>query len=802
MFVQIFCFGYVFNYRTTFYIECEARKRLFPELILVNTGGIVTVKKQKSMKKQAAATATKSKNSASTVDKAKPCFNAPDDLMQEFISFHEKLRNREYPLEQGELAELGISICSILLTEAFEPGTELAASPWRKDNLKVLQKQNYADYPEASGCICWIKCLENKVEAGLSEDILKLTKLPLWEPVQRLVYCALAWLGEHRALNDFISPEGELNDLDMTLLVLGEYSSSDETGILERLPAVKAESKEDEDISGYFQKLLNAEVAIAASAAPDSYIEDLECLSNMTGEFPCDNYNDLKKTRIGIRAEAALLRLQLGDTACSDIVISDKLDKFLPFWEKHYYRGLILWKQQKTVQAIEELDMAYQNNPKHSSLKYAYATMLAEISPEKALDILKGGKSTYEMILLEAMILVRLRRYEEAHSLMADCNASENARLPLRFRWFSAMRELNKQEFIIKTALAELKKDWNTASQNWRKAFLGNSNDKLYLARQLYLSTRMLESIPADSRREKARLERDIKRIDYLLHDQSLDANELFFKTAAELRCKSPSNSNNLNLLRCNRSWFEKEKKAGGERLQFIASELFKINNLYDAISTLERIDTSNPKVKKILAVMSIYSGIVDKSDDHILEMILHTLSEANSGFPLFNILAAIGLLASGNRDEVENYIKKAEKEPDCEKICSLLRFLEKSNAGNKEPLQKLLNDLDMPEDVRLAFKAYSGADALDSYLERHGTEWVQLYPMKPEHAVRQSITKGLQDNDFAMVDEVILKLKKFKQELPKDLAAVVCLRKVLDYLLKKELVIAEKLLTSLEGNI
>ncbi len=799
MLVQIFCFGNVLNYRTTFNIELEARKRLFPELNLVDTGGIVTIKKQKSMKQQAAKTTTKSKNSASTVENAKPCFNAPDGLMQKFISFHEKFRDRKYPLEQEELTELGTSICSILLTEAFEPGTGLAASPWRKDNLEVLQKQNYADYPEASGCIYWIKCLENKVEAGLSEDIFKLAKLPLWEPVQRLVYCALAWLGEYRALADLISPEDELNDLDMTLLVLGEYSSSDEAGILERLPAVKDESKKDDDISGYFQKLFNAEVAIAASSAPDSYIEDLKDLSNMTREFPCNNYNDLEKTRIGIRAEAALLRLQLGDTGCSDIVISDKLDKFLPHWEKHYYQGLIHWKKQESDQALAELDCASRHNPGSNAVKYASATIQAESFPEKALDILDGEKLTYESIIARSMVLLRMNKYDDVDAMLSNVGLSELPRVPLRFRWFNAMAGISRQENIIRTALSEYNKDWKAALHFWRKAFVGNTNDNLYLSRRLYISTRLLESLPDDRRREHAQLERDIKRIEYILSGQDLTGDELFFQAAGLMNEPPSTVAGKMNSLRCNRSWFKNEKNAGGERLLLVAKALLQAGNIDDAISIYERSEVNSQRVKNLLAILSVYSGFADGSDDSILAVILDSLHKENSDFGLFNILAALGLLTIGDKSQALNYISLAEKDSSNEKICHILRFLCASGNDKNFLDRNVLESLDVPEDVKMAFRVLSGDHQIETYMKKYGRKWKAFYPVSPVQAIRKKIAVLIQNNDLQEVDKFSSGFGEYGLEVPNDLAIVACLRNILDQLFNKELVSAEKMLTKLE---
>jgi tetratricopeptide (TPR) repeat protein len=725
---------------------------------------------------------------------------ASSELTQDFIAFYNKHRSAGHALEPAELTELAMACCSILMNEPFELGTEIPPSGSREKDLEVLQKQANATLPEVEACLIWINCLDNQIAADTVENLIKLVNLPHWEPIQLLVCRSLAWLGERRALADLIPAEGDLSDVHLEILTSGEFCLSDEAKILSRIPAeLEGDVTDSEIITSYRRRLLKAEMSIACEETSASHIKELESLVELSGDYPFANYIDMIKTQIGIRAEAALLRLRIGDTECSDIVISDKLDTFLPLWEKHYYQALIHWKNQKLDLAETEFEEAYKHNHRQGPLRYACASVLANQAPEKALNIIGDEQLTYEATIVRGKILVRLKRYDEARTLLLDINHQDAIRESLRFRWFGAEKQMQQQMYMVQTALAEYEGNWDAALRFWRKAFIGNTRDKLYLARLLYISAQLHESIPAGKRRKLAQVELDIKRIQHSMKDLNLAGDELFFQTAAEVRMATPGASKKMNYLRCRKSWTSKEKEAGSERLMFIAKELLQDGYVEDAVSAYERSGINNQNVNNILAILSVYSGIVDKSNDHILSIVLGALSKENTDVPLFNILAAMGLILSGEKEDALSYIEQVKPGTEYENVCLVLRSLCAPDE-NISMDREVLKSLDVPEEVRAVFNALTEESQLEAYINKYGRKWTEHYPLSPTLAIRQTLATLIQENKLEETDNFISELKKTGHKLPIDLKSVVCLRHVLDRVMKKELISAEKLLKKLEA--
>ncbi len=157
----------------------------------------------------------------------------------------------------------------------------------------------------------------------------------------------------------------------------------------------------------------------------------------------------------------------------------------------------------------------------------------------------------------------------------------------------------------------------------------------------------------------------------------------LFFRTAAFMDDDHEQSVKDFKRLIRQRSWVEKEQRAGGGMLIFVGDSLLNMGQADDAVHAYELAMVSpQAEVKERLAVATVYAEILRREDSNAISRAADRATDLAPDTHLPQLLAALGLLISGDGDAAMSRIDIAEKLGASETACRCLRSICTSEFG------------------------------------------------------------------------------------------------------------------------
>lgn len=695
--------------------------------------------------------------------------------------------------------------CLTLIVAPPELGVDFQTSPLHDMIRSTLQDIEPGDLPEAHICHLWLSCIEGKETPDIIDRFSSLVKEPLWQPVQSLAYRALAYLGRREVLAALLSEEGTLFLAQGDAWLEAAHTGDVDEHWINRI-TMGQNSVLQPDLYERWLSLLKSETAVARGDISREIEEKLEDLSLIDSRNPPRTYKEVETRRISARASSAISRIRIARWHDNEDVISSQPGMLIPTWEREYLQGLSRWQFDDYETASSFLMSALERNPRQTPVRLALGALTAGDSPDEALKILECESPTYEIIISRAVLLAKMRRFEEAEKVLTHCNAKPPpGNESVRYAWFRGRKQYRKREYVLRTALSEYRGEWENADKNWRSACVESTYPALQKARRFFAGRRHLKSLPQGSSWNRSQLKHRLRRIRHEIGDIPLTGDALFFRGAAMMDVDSRRTVKDFRALLRRRSQVRRELKAGGGRIAFIGDAFLKLGLVDDAIQAYKLLESDlSGEVQERIVVASVFAEIQGNSDPDAIRVAEKKAWEIMPFDPLPQFLAILGLLIAGDVDSAKSLMEAMEESEKEKETCDCLRFICNAMSGERSAPFDDRAGLQIPEDVQriIHFLGDAGADCrrIRAFIREQGKEWVLLCPTDP-HKTARKLTASLCDEcEWDEVMELTDQLVGLEEKWSMELVALARLRHALSFTFRREPREAERELVELEN--
>ncbi len=600
-------------------------------------------------------------------------------------------------------------------------------------------------------------CLSTGWEVELAE-LARVQGSRLWQPAQAWLYRSLVW-AEHRDLLAQILPSQGPFTLPQADAWL-EAACLPGSGL-----AAYAEQehlcKEQEQSGPYpaviaqpWWELVWLESMMAGSANRTPVLNASEIEERLVDlghriqeavlQQPADTWIARELRRLGGKTLAALVRARLGMYGSDGGLFMSPAAAWMAKWEHAYLQGLAAWQRKDYGSAETSLFEALQENPTSTAVRYALAVFIVEQNPgqksdrgdclnpvETALELLETRSPTRPVRVARAGLLARLGRYPEAE---AELDAGQNAAVcdGARYLWPRALEQIQRQEALLRTALAERAGDSSQAMIAWRKACSTGGTESaprgpLAEARPAFsawveLNQQQDENSAWRRRLVQQRLEKGRQELAKI---NARNPDILFFRAAVFVGHSTSRQdfepelaARDIRVLLQRRTWIDQELRAGGNRILWLADAALKLGQVelaQHAYDLLERSSCLSPQaitdpdelLQKRRTLTSLYQAVVTEL------LVLREEQNFEESKPMFISLAR----------------QAGVEEDTCQALDSLA-------AGKIDPEVSLEQLQRFPEAVRPLLVFYCGRNSEEerahTFLEWTGGAWASLTPVDP----------------------------------------------------------------------
>jgi hypothetical protein len=488
----------------------------------------------------------------------------------------------------SERTELTTACAAVVIGGPVELGSEPAASTLLEWAATVLRRLQPDSWPVVEVCRLWLVCALDQAPDDAADQFARLAAEPLAEPVQALAYRALAYFGRRRTLAQLLPAKGPLSLAQADAWLEAAREGETRLDWLSRVGATPA-SLLGSEARNQWLNLFLAETRLAGEGLPKASWSSLAAPAAQAQAQPPRNYAEAMSRRLASRAAAALSRAQLANGASDGGVLANPAGRLLPAWEQHYLQGLFQWRSGDEARARLELEAALQQSPGQTPVRLALAVCLAGKDPETALGLLEHPNPTREMLVTQAMLLARLGRYAEAGEALARCHEpGPAASEPVRYSWALGRQQCRRQEKLLATALAERRREWATASQEWQQADWSEPQRMLREARGCWAAQRELGELAPGHYDRRVVLEQRLTSSGQAVRRASLSGTALFFRALALCAAQPERAVGDFLALLQQRAWVEAEQRVGGGRLICVGDQLLRLGEVAEAARAYE----------------------------------------------------------------------------------------------------------------------------------------------------------------------------------------------------------------------
>lgn len=686
-------------------------------------------------------------------------------LVEALRTYAHERRQTQGSEESGPQLELLRASCLAVITGSIdtEGGETLSAEDI--ETLQVLQTAGAEAMPEARVCRVWLSLSTKGPNASAIAELESLPQQPLWEPVQAIAYRVLAHFGRRRTLAMTLPANGPLSLSQADAWLDAAHIEDISPDWINRITVPTSDLRPPAVVDGWL-RLLRAETDLAAGRnLPQIEVSLLE-LSHLAEGSPPRSYATVEARIIAARAAAARKRLYLAGWQGMEPTDGDCGDQWIPAWERLYLEALIRWYHEDLEESESLLNSALALAPLQTPVRLALASLQAVRESNEALDTLSADEPTREILVARAAILARLGRYEDAQSTLSKTSMHPMpGREPLRYCWPRGQSQLLRQEYSLRTALAELRHDWATARDAWRNACRGDRWKTLYQARELCQAVQELATMPDGKglRRDMARQRLDRGRRE--LGNRPLLGDARYFRAVAMAATQPEQALLDARTLLRQRSWVNGELRAGSGRLVCVGDLLMRLGQTDEAIRAYELASRGDSSLaKERLAIAQLYRVVQEGGSPQLLEAAVGRTQKLAPNSPWLSILASLAFVIADDIDSAMARADTAGKQGATDLIHGLLGALYRAVRG--EPL---VDDVDITA-LRLSPKAEvlvrllgtcgTASDRLQAFLQVFAKDWADCCPFDPIRVVRRLAADPSSTHDFsrlrALVNELL----------------------------------------------
>gem|GEM_PF-3191720 len=723
---------------------------------------------------------------------------------------HDRARSPRSVSDEDERGVLQ-AVCLALIAGPVELSVEFQPSPLLDQINAALRDAGPDDLPEARVCRLWLSCAAGTNEPGAVDQFAALVGESLWGPAQALVYRALSHFGRRRSLANLLPVSGSLTLAQADAWLEAAHAADPDEWFLDRLDA-SADEWLPAAVRDPWRLLLAAEAALACGAlsiATEGATEEtLAALASEATEQPARSLAEAVSQRLSGRAAAALVRAQLAQGRDDDGALGGPARLWLPAWEREYLRSLARWRFGDREAAATGLRAALDLNPHQTSTRLALAALLAERSPEMALQTLEHEEPTREIYAARAALLARLGRYREAEETLnrgADVTAA--GREPARFSWARGREQAQRREQTLRAALAEHHGDWSAADKAWRATLGEERHRSLLEARQLFAAGCELRSLAAGQNWRRSVLEQRAERLRRQLSDVPLGAGAMFFRAAAMMETAPQRAVKDFQTLLRRRAWVEAERRAGGGRIVCTGDALLSLGQVEEAVRAYRLADAdAAPGVKERLAVAAVYAEVTRRSGAAAIAGEADRAMDSAPGSPWPQWMAALGLLMAGERETAAQRLATGPDAPELIKRCLQAVCAALSGAGDGSVTDEELATLKAPPETEAIVRLLCGAGdeiaKCEALIESLGEAWIERCPADAQLVARRLIAAWRDEGDWDRALGLARQLERSGQAWAKEMAALTRVRHALEHASRGELAEAEAELRDVDARL
>jgi tetratricopeptide (TPR) repeat protein len=622
-------------------------------------------------------------------------------------------------------------------------------------------------------------CLSTGWEAELAE-LGRVQGSRLWQPAQAWLYRSLVWAERRELLAQILPNQGPftLPQADAWL----EAAALPGSG----LAVEQQQLRQPQEQSGAYPaviaqpwwELIRLESMMAESANTPpvmnaSEIEErLVDLSHRIQEAvlqqPADTWTARELRRLGGKTLAALVRARLAMYGSDGGLFLSPAAAWMVKWEHAYLQGLAAWQRKDYGPAETSLFEALQENPNSDAVRYALAVFIVERNPgqksgrgvclnleETALELLETCSPTRPVHVARASLLARLGRYPEAE---AELDAGQNAAIcdSTRYLWPRAFEQVQRQEALLRTALAERAGDSSQAMIAWRKACSTGGAESfprgpLAEARPAFsawveLNQQQDENSAWRRRLVQQRLEKGRQELAKI---NARNPDILFFRAAVFVDFEPELAARDIRVLLQRRTWIDQELRAGGNRILWLADAALKLGQVelaQHAYNLLERSSCLSVTCSARSCSCSAESPQAITDPDELLQK-RRTLTSLYQA-----VVTELLVLREEQNFEVSKpmFISLARQAGVEEDTCQALDSLA---AGRIDPELSLEQLQRFPEAVRPLFVFYCGRNSEEerahTFLEWTGGAWTSLAPVDPGWIASRVVLEAIKKQQY-----------------------------------------------------
>lgn len=705
----------------------------------------------------------------------------------------------------NEQADLLQSVCLTLMVGPPELGVDLSPSPLRDQAHAALHAGETDHIPETRVCRLWLACAAGERGPDAADEFATLAREPLWEPVQMLAYRAMADFGRRVLLADLLPKDGPLSLSQADAWLEASHAVEGDEALVGRI--VSASDDVVSPCQAQWTALLKAEAELACRAQPETVESELAGLAILADEHLPRTYAEAETQRIAARATAALARARVAQRCDDRGVLTSTAGQLLPAWEREYLQGLVRWQLNDHEGAIAGLKTALEHGPRQTPVRLALAVLVANSSPEAALDLLEYNEPTREMLVAQAALLARLGRYGEAENALARCLEDAATAEPMRYSWAVGRGQSRRQAYAMLTALAERRGDWNAASKNWQIACASGQPRTRQEARRIFAAHRELQSLPAGQAWRRELVTQQLERGCHEIGTIPMPGQEMFFRAVAVMDTLPERAARDFQTLLQRRAWIEAERRVGGGRIVFAGDALLRLGRPQDAIHAYELAgDLPLPEVQERLAATFVCAEALRQAEPAAISSAADRALSLAPTQPWPQLLAAVGLLIAGDASAASLRLDAAEERGAPQTACRCLRSLCAAASGTPTTVPgEDLAALRLPGQAKAMVDLLCGAgpeaSRIETFVHALGKEWLAQCPTDPARIARRLLATWCDDGKW---DEVF----KFAEELARsgeawavELATLARVRHALERAGRGELEAAEEELHEVEAD-
>lgn len=726
------------------------------------------------------------------------------NLVDAFRAYVNTQRSPTLTEDEDNQTAIMQAVCLTLIVGPPEIGVTIHPSPLRERAYTFLSDVRTDAISEASACYLWLSCADGERRENDINEFVSLARKPLWEPVQALVYRALAYYGQRKTLAELL-PREEPQSLVEADAWLEANNAIEGAEHLAKLIASMSSNLLSRGVCESWITLLLNELVLSQDDHTEKIEEDLLLLTSYFSETPPRTYGEAEFRHISARATAALACSRLARWLDIEDLLTSPAGQSLPAWERMYLRGLSLWQSNDCDRATSLMQTALEYNPYQTPIRLSLAILLAVQSPEEALEVLKYEEPTIEMLITQAALLARLGRYRKAKETLKLCDDDNIYRSePSRYSWTRGREQFRKQKLILHTAIAEHMRDFESAAKIWQATNSGGIRNSLLEARKLYAANRELTSLVPGREWRRSILKNCIERGVQEIGAIPLIGNDTYFRAKALADISPERAAKDFQNLIKRPQWVEAEQKVGGGRLIVVGDALLHLDKIDDAFNAYQLANNSpHPELNERLAVAYIYKQVRDHANPKaILDAVAYTTDLVLDN-PYPHLIAVLGLLIAGERNAALSCLDEAEERGAPGAICRSLRTLCTITSELGTIPEEDLTVLRLPKEVKAILRLICGEGSepyrIEDYVNIFREKWITQCPTDPRLVARWLLTTWCEEGKWDQALDLANELVQSDDAWAKELAILVQVRHALNRASQGELGEAELELISLE---